>query len=52
VLCALLERFAVTYAYVDPAGVTMQSPYAAPAKRVLEREPPPEQEHQARATGN
>jgi hypothetical protein len=35
VLCALLERFAVTYAYVDPAGATVQSPYAAPAKRVL-----------------
>ena len=36
VLCALLERFAVTYAYVDVAGATLQSPYAEPAKRVLE----------------
>jgi hypothetical protein len=54
VLCALLERFAVTYAYVDPAGVTVQSPYATLAKRVLEGEGelPQEQEHEARATGN
>ena len=36
VLCAVLERFAVTYAYVDVAGATVQSPYAEPAKRVLE----------------
>jgi len=52
VLCAVLERFAVTYAYVDLAGVTVQSPYAALAKRVLEGELPPKQEHKARATGN
>jgi hypothetical protein len=52
VLCALLERFTVTYAYVDPAGVTVQPPYATLAKSVLEGELPPEQEHEARATGN
>ena len=35
VLCALLERFCVTYAYVDAGGQVVPSPYAAPAKRVL-----------------
>ena len=35
-LCALLERFSATYAYVNLQDVEVPSPYAATAKRVLE----------------
>ena len=43
-LCALLERFNVTYAYVNIQDDEVPSPYAATAKLVLEGEPPQELE--------
>ena len=42
-LCALLERFSVTYAYVNLQDVEVPSPYAATAKRVLEGDESPPQ---------
>ena len=36
VLCAVLERFCVTYVYVNVDGQVVPSPYTAVAKRVLE----------------
>jgi hypothetical protein len=43
-LCALLERFSVTYVYMNFQDDEVPSPYAATAKLVLEGELPQEQE--------
>ena len=54
-LCALLERFSVTYAYFDPQGQETESPYPELAKRALVAVPPrwggPRQESLPTATG-
>ena len=39
-LCALLERFAVTYVYFDLQDQKTESPYAGPAQRALVAVPP------------
>jgi hypothetical protein len=54
-LCALLERFSVTYAYFDPQDQKTESPYAELAKRAMVAVPPlwggPRQESLPTATG-
>ncbi len=41
-LCALLERFAVTYVYFDQRDQKTESPYAGPAQHALVAVPPHE----------